>query len=58
MSQRGQQSTAHEYDQNSQCIHCGMYRSNVILMSHECTPKREAEEDAKWPTTQPAPSGN
>jgi hypothetical protein len=24
-----------------------MYRANVEAMSHVCTPKREAEEDAK-----------
>ena len=47
MSQRGKPSTAHEYDKNDCCIHCGMYRVNVELMSHVCTPDREAIADAK-----------
>lgn len=49
MSQRGKPSTAHEYDKSEACIHCGMYRSAVIAMSHNCTVKREAwadEQDA------------
>lgn len=41
MSQRGQQSTAHEYDKRDQCIHCCMYRSNVEKLSHDCKPARE-----------------
>lgn len=45
MSQRGQQSTAHEYDKRDQCVHCGMYRVNVEKMSHECKSKREAAQD-------------
>jgi hypothetical protein len=46
MSKRGQQSTAHRYDSRGCCIYCGTYRVNVEAMSLECTPKREAEEDA------------
>jgi hypothetical protein len=47
MSQRGQQSTAHEYDKSGACIHCGMYRVNVERLSHECIGSREIEEDRK-----------
>jgi hypothetical protein len=47
MSQRGKQSTAHEYDKSGACIHCGMYKSNVDLLSHNCTIAREAIEDEK-----------
>src|ERR1700735_491929 len=46
MSKRGQQSTAHRYDSRGCCIYCGTYRVSVEAMSLECTPKREAEEDA------------
>ena len=45
MAQRGQPSTAHEYDKNGQCIHCRMYKVNVDLLSHVCTPARELESD-------------
>jgi hypothetical protein len=48
MSQPGQQSTAHEYDKNRQCIHCGMYENNVIALSHDCTPQREAKSDSDF----------
>jgi hypothetical protein len=47
MAQKGKPSTAHVYDKTGACIYCGMYRSSVEAMSHVCTPKREAEEDAK-----------
>ena len=46
MSLRGRQSTAHEYDKNNACIHCGMYKVNVEALSHECKTKRE--EVADW----------
>lgn len=48
MSQRGQPSTAHQYDKRDQCVHCGMYRVNVELLNHECTAEREAEADRKF----------
>jgi hypothetical protein len=48
MSQRGQQSEAHEYDPKTKaCIHCGMAKVNVERLSHNCTRKREALFDAK-----------
>lgn len=47
MSQRGKQSTAHEYDKTGACIYCGMYKNNVESLSHNCTIAREAIEDAK-----------
>jgi hypothetical protein len=47
MAKRGKPSVAHEYDDNGQCIHCGMYKANVEAMSHVCTPEREAEMDAQ-----------
>jgi hypothetical protein len=48
MSQRGMPSTAHQYDRpRGQCVHCHMYQGNVEAMSHNCTPEREAIEDAK-----------
>jgi hypothetical protein len=45
MSQKGKPSTAHEYDQRDQCIHCQMYRVNVEAMSHDCTVAREEKVD-------------
>jgi hypothetical protein len=45
MAQHGKPSTAHEYDEQSICIHCGMYRSNVERMSHVCKPWRELKAD-------------
>jgi len=45
MSQRGQQSTAHEYDDMEQCIWCGMYKANIKSLSHDCTPLREQLAD-------------
>lgn len=45
MAQRGQASTAHEYDKMGACIHCGMYRNNVERISHVCTSAREAIQD-------------
>lgn len=47
MAQRGQSSTAHEYDKTGACVHCGMYKNVVEMLKHVCTQKREAEEDAK-----------
>lgn len=48
MSQRGQQSTAHEFDPKTHaCKWCGMYLTNVRALSHDCTPAREALMDAK-----------
>ena len=47
MSKPGQQSVAHEYNQMAQCIHCGTYRSNVELLSLECTAERESTQDRK-----------
>ena len=47
MAQRGKPSTAHEYDKNQQCIHCGMHKANVESMSHVCTPEREKITDEK-----------
>jgi len=44
MAQRGQPSTAHEYDKNGQCIHCRMYKVNVEKLSHVCTLVRESEK--------------
>ena len=45
MAQRGQLSTAHEYDKNGQCIHCRMYKVNVDALSHVCIPAREMEAE-------------
>ncbi len=45
MSQLGKPSTAHYYNSSGACIHCGMYRVNVEAMSHNCTAKREAQQD-------------
>ena len=45
MSHRGKPSTAHEYDKAGVCIHCGMYRNNVELLNHNCTPIREMRQD-------------
>jgi len=50
MAQRGKPSTAHEYDKNQQCIHCGMHKANVESMSHVCTPEREKISDAENPS--------
>lgn len=47
MAERGRPSTAHEYDEKDQCIHCGMYRVNVEALSHVCTPEREAASKGK-----------
>jgi hypothetical protein len=48
MYHAGKQSEAHEYDERSQCIHCGMYKSNVEALSHVCTPAREEMIDRKY----------
>lgn len=48
MSQRGMPSTAHEFDGNNQCIHCHMYRVNVLKYVHECTAAREKIADAQF----------
>jgi hypothetical protein len=45
MALRRQQSTAHEYDVNNQCVWCHMYRVNVESMSHVCTQARETLAD-------------
>lgn len=50
MAQRGQPSTAHEYDKRGACIYCGTYKVNVDAMSLVCTSQREAEEDARTVT--------
>lgn len=47
MAQKGKPSTAHEYDKNDQCIHCGMHKVNVEKLTHVCTAVREAAEDLK-----------
>lgn len=48
MSLRGKPSTAHTFHlKTGQCIYCDMYKSNVEALSHECTPQREALEDAR-----------
>ena len=47
MAQRGKASTAHEYDKSGACVHCGMYKVNVEMLQHVCTPAREAAEDVK-----------
>jgi hypothetical protein len=47
MALKGQPSTAHEYNKNTECIHCGMYKKIVDLYTHVCTSAREAEADAK-----------
>jgi hypothetical protein len=49
MAQRGKISTAHEYDNNGQCIHCRMYKVNVDRLSHICTHEREALADSCVP---------
>jgi hypothetical protein len=55
MSQRGQQSVAHEFDPKTrQCKHCGMAESNVRLLSHDCTSAREALMDSKIPLAEVA----
>lgn len=45
MAERGKPSTAHEYGANDQCVHCGMAKVNVELLSHVCTPEREKASD-------------
>lgn len=45
MSKRGEQSVAHEYGKDGACIHCGMYKVNVIKLSHDCKPWREKLAD-------------
>jgi hypothetical protein len=49
MAQRGKISTAHEYNNNGQCIHCRMYKVNVDRLSHICTHEREALADSCVP---------
>ena len=50
----GRQSEAHEYDTMGQCIHCQMYRVNVLTLSHVCTPEREKLIDEQYKAKQPA----
>lgn len=45
MARRGQPSTAHEYEANGACVHCGMYKNNVDTMNHACKPWRELVVD-------------
>jgi hypothetical protein len=47
MAVRGKPSLAHVYDERHACVHCGMYESNVIRMSHVCKPWRELEFDTE-----------
>lgn len=47
MSFPGKPSTAHEYDKRGECVHCGMYKVNVDLMTHDCTRMREAWADGQ-----------
>lgn len=45
MAKRGKPSTAHVYDNLNQCLYCHMYKSNVELLNHVCTPAREVIMD-------------
>lgn len=47
MAQRGKPSSAHEYNERQECVHCGMYKVNVERMSHVCKPWREMEVDER-----------
>ena len=48
MALLGKPSTAHEYDKNDPCVHCGMYRNIVEQLVHVCTREREIEVDGYW----------
>ena len=48
MAFKGQPSTAHEYNKNTECIYCGMYKKMVDAYSHVCTKDREIEVDGQW----------
>lgn len=47
MAQRYQKSIAHQYNDCNVCIWCGMYKRNVLALSHVCTPMREFFVDAR-----------
>lgn len=48
MALRGKPSTAHEYSPSGDCIHCGMSKKIVELLTHCCTKEREIESDGHW----------
>ena len=48
MALPGKASTAHEFDNDGQCIHCRMYKSVVDELSHVCTKERELATDGVW----------
>ena len=48
MALKGQPSTAHEYDKSDTCIHCGMHKKIVDMLTHVCTKARELAEDGHF----------